>query len=72
MIEGSTDANKRLGSTEITLKAGTYAIKAYFKAVDANASIRLGYAVTKLTEALPEEIVTNMEHTLMTLPKIHG
>ncbi len=47
MIEGSTDANKRLGSTEITLKAGTYAIKAYFKAVDANASIRLGYAVNE-------------------------
>lgn len=47
MIEGSTDANKRLGSTEMTLKAGTYAIKAYFKAVDANASIRLGYAVNE-------------------------
>lgn len=47
MIEGSTEANKRLGSTEMTLKAGTYAIKAYFKAVDANASIRLGYAINE-------------------------
>lgn len=47
MIEGSTDANKRLGSTEMTLKAGTYVITAYFKAVDANASIRLGYAVNE-------------------------
>lgn len=47
MIEGSTDANKRLGSSEMTLKAGTYVITAYFKAVDANASIRLGYAVNE-------------------------
>lgn len=28
MIEGSTDANKRLGSSEMTLKAGTYVITA--------------------------------------------
>ena len=47
MIEGSTEANKRLGSSEMTLKAGTYVITAYFKAVDANASIRLGYAVNE-------------------------
>ena len=47
MIEGSTDANKRLGSSEMTLKAGTYVITAYFKAVNANASIRLGYAVNE-------------------------
>ncbi|MCD8318713.1 MAG: DUF6359 domain-containing protein [Paraprevotella sp.] len=47
MIEGTTTANKRLASSEMTLKAGTYELSASFKAVDADASIRLGYALNE-------------------------
>lgn len=44
LVKGDPKNNKRLGSTEITLKAGTYIFSAYFKAATAdNASARLGY-----------------------------
>lgn len=44
LVKGDPENNKRLGSTEITLKAGTYIFSAYFKAATAdNASARLGY-----------------------------
>ncbi|WP_217932067.1 DUF6359 domain-containing protein [Bacteroides caecimuris] len=45
LVKG-TNANKRLGSAEMTLKAGTYTFSAYFKAAtNENASARLGYAL---------------------------
>ena len=47
MVEGSAEQNKRLGSSEMTLKAGTYALTVNVKAVDAEASIRLGYAINE-------------------------
>lgn len=47
MLEGTTASNKRMASEEMTLKAGTYKITAMVKAVDANASIRLGYAINE-------------------------
>lgn len=44
LVKGDTGSNKRLGSKEMTLKAGTYVFSAYFKAATAeNASARLGY-----------------------------
>ena len=43
LVKGDTQ-NKRLGSAEMTLKAGTYVFSAYFKAATADkASARLGY-----------------------------
>lgn len=43
-VAGTTAANKRLGSTEITLEAGTYNIKFYAKAASgSSASVRPGY-----------------------------
>ncbi|GAA6257509.1 hypothetical protein F070042J6_33610 [Bacteroides sp. f07] len=46
LVKGTTTANKRLGSTEMTLKAGTYTFSAYLKAATVeNASARLGYAI---------------------------
>ena len=47
MVEGSAEQNRRLGSSEMTLKAGTYAFTVNVKAVDAEASIRLGYAINE-------------------------
>ena len=47
MVEGSAEQNKRLGSSEMTLKAGTYAFTVNVKAVEAEASIRLGYAINE-------------------------
>ncbi len=45
LVKG-TNGNKRLGSVEMTLKAGTYTFSAYFKAATAeNASARLGYVL---------------------------
>ena len=44
LVKGAS-SNKRLGSTEMTLKAGTYVFSAYFKAATAEkAGARLGYA----------------------------
>ena len=43
LVQGAS-SNKRLGSTEMTLKAGTYVFSAYFKAATAEkAGARLGY-----------------------------
>ena len=43
LVQGAS-SNKRLGSTEMTLKAGTYVFSAYFKAATAEkAGSRLGY-----------------------------
>lgn len=45
LVKGDPSGNKRLGSTEMTLKAGTYVFSAYFKAAtaDSKASAALGY-----------------------------
>lgn len=44
LVKGVSSSNKRLGSAEMTLKAGTYMFSAYFKAATADiASARLGY-----------------------------
>ena len=44
LVKGDPSSNKRLGSTEMTLKAGTYVFSAYFKAATADkAGARLGY-----------------------------
>lgn len=45
--KSNTIQNKRLGSTEISLKAGTYTFKGYFKAatVDVTSACRLGYVL---------------------------
>ena len=46
LVEGSTEANLRLASTEMILKAGTYTLSAYVKAATAEgASARLGYVL---------------------------
>ena len=42
-IQGNTSANKRLGSTELLLEAGTYDVKFYAKGDGAAASVRPGY-----------------------------
>jgi hypothetical protein len=42
-VEGNTTANKRLGSIEMTLKAGTYTFSFYAKGVADGASVRPGY-----------------------------
>jgi hypothetical protein len=42
-IEGSTAGNKRLGSIEMTLSAGTYTFAFYAKGVADGASVRPGY-----------------------------
>lgn len=48
MIKGSSSSNERLGSEEMTLKAGTYTFSVYAKAATAeNASARPGYAPIK-------------------------
>lgn len=46
-VEGNTSSNKRLGSVEMILKAGTYTFSAYFKAASAEgkASAALGYVL---------------------------
>ena len=44
LVKGDPSSNKRLGSIEMTLKAGTYVFSAYFKAATADkTSARLGY-----------------------------
>lgn len=45
LVKGDPQSNKRLGSTEMTLKAGTYTFSAYLKAATAGstASAALGY-----------------------------
>lgn len=44
LVKGVSSSNKRLGSAEMTLKAGTYVFSAYFKAATAEkAGARLGY-----------------------------
>lgn len=44
LVKGDPSSNKRLGSAEMTLKAGTYVFSAYFKAATADkAGARLGY-----------------------------
>ena len=44
LVKGDPSSNKRLGSTEMTLKAGTYVFSAYFKAATADkAGARLDY-----------------------------
>lgn len=44
LVKGDPSSNKHLGSTEMTLKAGTYVFSAYFKAATADkAGARLGY-----------------------------
>ena len=44
LVKGDPSSNKCLGSTEMTLKAGTYVFSAYFKAATADkAGARLGY-----------------------------
>lgn len=44
LVKGDPASNKRLGSAEMTLKAGTYVFSAYFKAATVDkAGARLGY-----------------------------
>lgn len=46
LVKGDPSKNKRLGSTEMILKAGTYVFSAYFKAATTDeASARLGYVL---------------------------
>lgn len=49
LVKGDEGYNKRLGSAEITLEAGTYVFSFYVKAMDALAQVRPGYVPVDAT-----------------------
>ena len=50
VLLGGTTTNKRFGSSDITLAAGTYSLSVYAKSVSGTAKFKMGYAIIDMIE----------------------